>query len=259
CDLLFVTEESGVQNLRREGIAEEKIHLVGNTMIDSLLAFKDKAAASPILDKLGLRNPAPGATPDNAIAPYALITLHRPANVDNPLAFSRILEGLQELAAECTALFPVHPRTHKRIQEMGLQSYFQTRQSSNGAGRTTGGSRRGIRLIDPLGYLDFLCLMENAQLVVTDSGGIQEETTCLGIPCVTVRENTERPVTITHGTNLLAGVETEGIRKAIRQQLSPKPKVAPPQGWDGKTAPRILASICHELEKRHVPLAGASR
>jgi UDP-N-acetylglucosamine 2-epimerase (non-hydrolysing) len=259
CDLLFVTEETGVQNLRREGIAEEKIHLVGNTMIDSLLAFKDKAAASPILDKLGLRDPAPGAAPERGLAPYALLTLHRPANVDNPLAFSRILEGLQELAAEGITLFPVHPRTHKRIQEMGLQRYFQTRQSSNGAGSTTNGSRRGIRLIDPLGYLDFLCLMEHARLVVTDSGGIQEETTCLGIPCVTVRENTERPVTITHGTNLLAGVETEGIRKAIREQLSPKPPVAPPQGWDGKTAPRILATICHEFEKCHLPLAGASR
>jgi len=260
CDLLFVTEESGVQNLLREGIAEEKIHLVGNTMIDSLLAFKDKADASPILDNLGLRNPLPGTPTDRALAPYALLTLHRPANVDNTAAFSRILEGLEELATELLTFFPVHPRTHKRIQEMGLQRYFQSRSSSNGSGGPSASSpRRGIRLIDPLGYLDFLCLMKHARLVVTDSGGIQEETTCLGIPCVTVRENTERPITITHGTNVLAGVETEGIRKAIRDQLSAQPAAHPPQGWDGRTAPRILAAICHQFEKRNVPLAGASR
>ncbi len=259
CDLLFVTEESGVQNLRREGIVESKIHLVGNTMIDSLLAFKDKAEASPILGNLGLRNPAAGPNAGAAVAPYALLTLHRPANVDSPLAFARILEGLQELAAQFVTLFPVHPRTYKRIQEMGLQRYFQSRQSSNGAGREAGsGLRRGIRLIDPLGYLDFLCLMKHARLVVTDSGGIQEETTCLGIPCVTVRENTERPVTITHGTNLLAGVDTEGIRKAIQEQLSPRAEAAPPVGWDGGSAPRILAVICHELEKHNIFLAGVS-
>jgi len=260
CDLLFVTEESGVENLRREGIASDKIQLVGNTMIDSLLAFKDKAEASPILDTLGLRNPVPGTPADRSIAPYALLTLHRPANVDSPLAFSHILEGLQDLAGQLVTLFPVHPRTHKRIQEMGLQRYFQMRQSSNGAGNSAGsGSKRGIRLIDPLGYLDFLCLMKHARLVVTDSGGIQEETTCLGIPCVTVRENTERPVTITHGTNLLAGVETDGIRNAIRAQLGPKPEAVTPHGWDGKTAPRILTAICQELEKRNASFAGASR
>ena len=259
-DLLFVTEESGVQNLRREGIAEEKIHLVGNTMIDSLLAFKDKAEASPILDNLGLRNPLPGTPPDRAVATYALVTLHRPANVDNAPAFSQILEGLQELSVGLTTLFPAHPRTHKRIQEMGLQGYFQSRPSSIGAANGSDGApRHGIRLIDPLGYLDFLCLMKHARLVVTDSGGIQEETTCLGIPCVTVRENTERPVTITHGTNVLAGVETVGIRKAIEDQLRSRPAPAPPQGWDGRTAPRILAAICHEFEKRNVTLASAGR
>lgn len=250
CDLLFVTEESGVENLRREGVVDEKIHLVGNTMIDSLLAFKDKAEESRILDNLGLRNPAPGTAPDRAVAPYALLTLHRPANVDNSQAFSRILDGLQELSAELVTLFPVHPRTHKRIEEMGLQRHFQMRQTQNGAG-SSAAARRGIRLIEPLGYLDFLCMMKHARLVVTDSGGIQEETTCLGIPCVTVRENTERPVTITHGTNILAGVHTEGIRKAIREQLSPRRAVAPPQGWDGKTAPRILAALCSEFAKRN--------
>jgi len=253
CDLLFVTEESGVHNLRREGIPEEKIHLVGNTMIDSLLAFKDNAEASTILERLGLRH-GDGQFSGHWAAPYALLTLHRPANVDHSVAFSSILDGLQELAAESVILFPVHPRTHKRIQEMGLQQQFQTRQSQNNAG-----TKRGIRLIEPLGYLDFLCLMKNARLVITDSGGIQEETTCLGIPCVTVRENTERPVTISHGTNVLAGVKTEGIRKAIREQLGSKPRAAVPEGWDGKTAPRILGAICRALGKRNMVLAGAGR
>jgi UDP-N-acetylglucosamine 2-epimerase (non-hydrolysing) len=252
CDLLFVTEESGVQNLRHEGIPEEKIHLVGNTMIDSLLAFRDKAEASTILERLGLRNGAGGHFSDHSAAPYALLTLHRPANVDHSVAFSNILDGLQELAAECVVLFPVHPRAHKRIQEMGLQHRFQTRQSQNHAG-----ARRGIRLVEPLGYLDFLCLMKHARLVITDSGGVQEETTCLGIPCVTVRESTERPVTISHGTNVLAGVTTEGIRKAIREQLGSKARATAPQGWDGRTAPRILGAICQALEKRNVVLAGA--
>ena len=258
CDLLFVTEESGIENLRREGMDEYKMHLVGNTMIDSLMAFRDKAEGSPIFDKLGLRHPASYHGSETAVAPYTLLTLHRPANVDHAAPFSCILEGLTELSAEGVILFPAHPRTHKRILEMGLQRYFHMRQPQNGSGSSSG-ARRGIRLIDPLGYMDFLCLMKHARLVITDSGGIQEETTCLGIPCVTVRENTERPVTISHGTNVLAGVKTEGIRQAIRKQLNPNRTVPAPQGWDGKTAPRILSIICRELGKRVVVPAGTAR
>jgi UDP-N-acetylglucosamine 2-epimerase (non-hydrolysing) len=258
-DLLFVTEPSGVENLRREGVPEAIVHLVGNTMIDSLMAFREKAEASPILDNLDLRN-GTNYPSGRSIAPYALLTLHRPANVDHLDAFTNILEGLQELAAKCVILFPVHPRTQKRIQELGLQRYFEGSASHNGMGRSARMTMGyGIRLIEPLGYVDFLCVMKHAKLVVTDSGGIQEETTCLGIPCVTVRKNTERPVTLTSGTNILAGVQKEGIREAIREQLKPKPPVRAPEGWDGKTAPRILNVICRELAKRNVPVTAATR
>jgi UDP-N-acetylglucosamine 2-epimerase (non-hydrolysing) len=260
CDLLFVTEESGVLNLRREGIPEDKIHLVGNTMIDSLLAFKEKAEDSRILDDLGLRDGTAGHPSRLSLVPYALLTLHRPANVDHLEAFTNILEGLQDLANDCVILFPVHPRTQKRIETLGLEHYFHAVQRENGGAKTGQmPGKNGIRLIQPLGYLDFLCVMMHARLVVTDSGGIQEETTCLGIPCVTVRENTERPFTLTSGTNLLAGVKKEGIRQAIREQLRPKAPNDASDLWDGKSALRILDVICHEFEKRNVSLTGASR
>ena len=222
-DLLFVTEESGLRNLAHEGIPPERIHFVGNTMIDSLLACKDKAESSTILDDLGLRAQA---------ANYALLTLHRPANVDNREAFLRILDGLDELTGQYGVIFPAHPRTRERIRAFGLDHRF---------GR--------IRMTEPLGYLDFLCLMSHAALVVTDSGGIQEETTCLGIPCVTVRENTERPATVTVGTNVIAGVQTEGIRAAIRQKLEVKSVSAVPDKWDGKSGVRILDAISREFWK----------
>jgi UDP-N-acetylglucosamine 2-epimerase (non-hydrolysing) len=146
-------------------------------------------------------------------------------------------------------VFPAHPRTQKRIQELGLQHYFEVQHSQAGDARANARFKRhGIRLIEPLGYLDFLCLMMHARLVVTDSGGIQEETTCLGIPCVTVRENTERPVTLSNGTNLLAGVKKEGIRQAIREQLRPKGPTALPEKWGGRAALRILDVICRQFE-----------
>jgi UDP-N-acetylglucosamine 2-epimerase (non-hydrolysing) len=222
-DVLFVSEESGLENLRREGISPERVHFVGNTMIDSLLAFKDQADASTILDDLGLRS-----------RPYALMTLHRPANVDNPEAFLNILAGIEELAANYPVVFPVHPRTRGRIKEFRLQRDFET----------------NVILTDPLGYLDFLCVMKQAMLVVTDSGGIQEETTCLGIPCVTVRENTERPATVVSGTNIIAGRDTEKIRQAIRQQIGRKHSGARPQKWDGRAATRILDVLVRSLDRR---------
>jgi UDP-N-acetylglucosamine 2-epimerase (non-hydrolysing) len=234
-DLLFVTEESGLRNLAQEGVPAEKIHFVGNTMIDSLLAYKDKAEASTILKKLGFRNGGSNNGHVSAITPYALLTLHRPANVDGRDAFSNILEGIKDLAAEYPVVFPAHPRTRKRIQDFGLAQYFALDDAGNGCGV--------IRVIEPLGYLDFLCLMKNAALVVTDSGGIQEETTCLGVPCVTVRENTERPLTLETGTNVLAGVSKQGIKEAIRHQLQPRTVGGLPEKWDGKSADRILSSI----------------
>jgi UDP-N-acetylglucosamine 2-epimerase (non-hydrolysing) len=235
-DLLFVTERSGLKNLREEGIADSKVHFVGNTMIDSLLSFREKAERSEILGKLRLRQAGDGT------GRYALLTLHRPSNVDQPDSFLNILEGLKELAASCPIIFPVHPRTRKKLTDFGFERFFATAEEAPANGR--------IRLVEPLGYLDFLCLMAHAAVVVTDSGGIQEETTCLGIPCVTVRENTERPITVEVGTNILAGTSKDGIRRAIRQQLVAKASGAVPEAWDGKSAERIVQVICRELQKK---------
>jgi UDP-N-acetylglucosamine 2-epimerase (non-hydrolysing) len=172
------------------------------------------------------------------------LTLHRPTNVDNREAFQEILDGLQELASTCPVVFPAHPRTLKRIHEQNLHGcLIPTRPPRTGAD-----SSAGIRIIQPLGYLDFLCLMKNAALVITDSGGIQEETTCLGTPCVTVRENTERPVTLTTGTNVLAGVTSGGIRRAIRCQLESPRRGSIPQNWDGNAALRITKVLLHAEE-----------
>jgi UDP-N-acetylglucosamine 2-epimerase (non-hydrolysing) len=225
-DLLFVSEASGVRNLSHEGIPAERIHFVGNTMIDSLLAFESQADGSSILETLGLEKAA-----------YALMTLHRPANVDHADTFRGIVAGVDELARRYPVIFPVHPRTRAHLSELGLTFH-------------SSGDSHGIVLTEPLGYLDFVCLMKNAAVVITDSGGIQEETTCLGIPCVTVRENTERPVTVESGTNVLAGVAADDIRRAIGQQMGRRPagRCTPPK-WDGQAATRIvdvLLASCHE-------------
>ena len=211
-ELLFATEESAVENLEREGVAPERVHLVGNTMIDTLQAHRERAGASRILDRLGLEP-----------ASYAVLTLHRPSNVDDPLTLSRMLGPIRELSARMPVIFPVHPRT---------------RESLRGIPEAAGA--RGLRFLDPLGYLDFLRLMSESRLVLTDSGGIQEETTVLGVPCVTLRDNTERPVTIRHGTNRLGGTEPEGIRKAIDEALASGSVVpTPPPLWDGRAGMRI--------------------
>ena len=239
-DLLFVTEESGIQNLYREGIAPEKVHFAGNTMIDSLLASKKRADQSGVLDQFGLR--AGSQEEPKRVRTYALLTLHRPSNVDNRETLLSILEGLEELSKSCPILFSCHPRTRKRIAEFGLEHFFQPVMGTGRTGQSP--VTAGIRLLDPLGYLDFLCLMKNAALVVTDSGGIQEETTCLMVPCVTVRENTERPVTVTCGTNTIAGTKTEDIRAAVREQLKGQKSSRIPEKWDGKAAARIVAGDC---------------
>jgi UDP-N-acetylglucosamine 2-epimerase (non-hydrolysing) len=237
-DFLFVTEESGLKNLRNEGISSRQVHFVGNTMIDSVLAFKEKAEASTTLDDLGLRLKSEG---NKSIRPYALLTLHRPSNVDNPEAFLNILSGLEELAKDCPIVFPVHPRTRRRIEEFDLETHIGVTSSKIGGGAPGAqASRNGIVLTDPLGYLDFLCLMKHAAIVVTDSGGIQEETTCLGVPCVTVRENTERPVTVENGTNVIAGTGRDRIKDAIRLQMQRRAGASMPQHWDGHAAERIV-------------------
>jgi len=254
-DLLFVTEESGIRNLQHEGIPGERIQFVGNTMIDSLLTFKDQAETSAILDKLGLMSRAgePGST--NGVTRYALLTLHRPSNVDQRDTFSNILEGIKELSDSCPIIFPVHPRTRKRIAEFGLEHLFGSENGNEGrSGAHPIPAGKGIHLVDPLGYLDFLCLTKHATLVVTDSGGIQEETTCLGIPCVTVRENTERPVTVTCGTNTIAGTNSENIRSAIKRQMQREIKYSVPEKWDGMAGARILESIVSELRSKNQSL-----
>jgi UDP-N-acetylglucosamine 2-epimerase (non-hydrolysing) len=234
-DLFFVTEESGLRNLRNEGVPESGVHFVGNTMIDSLLAYKDQADSSAILQKLGLRTRADGGR-SIMVSRYASLTLHRPANVDNREVFTEILSGLGELGEHCPIVFPVHPRTQQRIREFGVDL-----------------QKARIVPTEPLGYLDFLCLMKHAALVATDSGGIQEETTCLGIPCVTVRENTERSVTVESGTSIIAGTTRDGIKSAIRRQLQRKDCPLPPKNWDGQAAARIVGVLVSACDGRKHP------
>lgn len=250
-DLLFVTEDSGIQNLRVEGISDEKIVLVGNTMIDSLLAYRGQAEKSGVLDALGLRGASTERGSRSGVATYALLTLHRPSNVDNRDTFLSILEGLNELSNSCPIMFSAHPRTRKRIAEFGLERFFLFRDGSRSdEGFNSDPSPNGIYLLHPLGYIDFLCLMENAAVVITDSGGIQEETTCLGVPCVTVRENTERPVTVTCGTNTIAGTHSDNIRNAISAQLLKPATTLVPEKWDGKAGSRIIEIIAAQFQPK---------
>jgi UDP-N-acetylglucosamine 2-epimerase (non-hydrolysing) len=225
-EFLFVTEQSGVDNLRHEGVPPERIFLVGNVMIDSLLQHREMAARSPILDQLRLRQDG------NGFRPYGVLTLHRPSNVDDSATLEKLLGAVKTIAAELPIFFPIHPRTKKNIEAFGLRHYL------NGAGLA---ESRGVIALDPLGYLDFLALNDRARIVLTDSGGIQEETTVLGVPCLTMRENTERPATVTHGTNQVVGVNPKAIREAAAEILRrPMPKSRQPPLWDGKAASRIV-------------------
>ncbi len=213
-ELLFVSEPSGVENLAREGIAGDRVHLVGNVMIDTLLQHRERAAASTVLADLRLRERG-----------YAVLTLHRPANVDEPERLVAILGPILEVAETMPVVFPVHPRTRATIEGAGLKL------------------PNGLRLVEPMGYLDFLRVMSDARLALTDSGGVQEETTVLGVPCVTLRDNTERPVTITHGTNRLGGTSPETIRAAIGEALAAPPRHGVPPLWDGRAAERIAEVV----------------
>jgi UDP-N-acetylglucosamine 2-epimerase (non-hydrolysing) len=226
-DYLFASEPSGAANLLAEGVPKEKIFLVGNVMIDTLLKFRDKAAQSGVLDRLGL-NPRS----------YCVATLHRPSNVDDPVQLAALVRLLSELAKRLPVVFPVHPRTAGRIQTAGLPT-------------------DGLILAPPLGYLDFLRLTSEARLVLTDSGGIQEETTILNVPCLTLRENTERPVTIEQGTNRLVGTDPERVWEAALEALDtpPRPPKAPDL-WDGHASMRILDCIEAQFFPEHTA-AGA--
>jgi UDP-N-acetylglucosamine 2-epimerase (non-hydrolysing) len=229
-EYLFTTEPSANENLLREGIPPEHIYFVGNVMIDTLLKHRAKAAHSDILTRLQVRAQS-----------YGLVTLHRPSNVDCPRTLEAIIGALHELARSLPILFPCHPRTREKLGSFHLMHYF-THQ-------TAGERARGIYLCEPLGYIDFLKLMAEARIVLTDSGGIQEETTILGIPCLSLRENTERPVTVTAGTNIVAGAEKGNIiAKALEILHQPCIPHRVPELWDGHAAKRIVQIL---LEKYH--------
>jgi len=222
-DVLFCTEASGPRNLKREGVADEKIHLVGNVMIDTLMKHRARAEASGILRELGLEP-----------AGYAVLTLHRPSNVDDPETLAGILSALEVVARDMPLVFPAHPRTREKLRAFGLESRLARLP--------------GLQMIDPAGYLDFLKLMSSARLVLTDSGGIQEETTILQVPCLTLRENTERPVTVEIGTNQLVGRDPERILAAYRKVLEGGgPPGRLPPGWDGRAAGRITDVLLRVL------------
>jgi UDP-N-acetylglucosamine 2-epimerase (non-hydrolysing) len=209
---LFTTSPEAEVNLRNEGVAAERIHFVGNVMIDSLERCSARAEASPIRSRLGVEGD------------YALLTLHRPGNVDEVEPLRRIFRGLERIARRIPILFPIHPRTVRMLEEFGIST-----------------APSGLRVMEPLGYLDFLHLERHARLVLTDSGGIQEETTVMGVPCLTLRENTERPITLTEGTNALVGNDPDRIvAKAMEILDSPRPAPRRPRLWDGKAAERIV-------------------
>jgi UDP-N-acetylglucosamine 2-epimerase (non-hydrolysing) len=209
----------------KEGIANEKIHLVGNVMIDTLLKNLEKAGKSTIINQLQKQGYIDGDS-------FALLTMHRPSNVDDSKTFSRILDALEAIQKDIPILFPIHPRTRGNLAELGLQDRID--------------SLRNIHLMDPIGYLDFLKLNSCAKVVLTDSGGIQEETTVLKVPCITLRENTERPVTAEIGSNQIVGTDPEKILAAYRNATGGnwrQPQIPPL--WDGKAARRIV-DILHK-------------
>jgi UDP-N-acetylglucosamine 2-epimerase (non-hydrolysing) len=223
-DILFVTEPSGLVNLEREGIAGHRVHFVGNVMIDTLEHHRGKAADSRILCELDLQPKK-----------YVVVTLHRPSNVDEHEALVRILDALAEIQKKTNVIFPMHPRTVEHLTSSGLISDLE--------------SLPNMLITGPLAYIDFLKLMSESKLVMTDSGGIQEETTILGIPCLTVRENTERPVTVSEGTNMLVGTDTDRILEGYRKSMDMTIPHSRPKFWDGKASQRIVSILLRPIMK----------
>lgn len=228
-DMHFTTEESANDNLKKEGIDAGRVFFAGNTMIDTLFKHADSAAESPILETLGIRP-----------REYGVATLHRPSNVDSFVNLKNILEALNEVARDLPVIFPIHPRTKKLIASYSLGSLVS---------ESTSNKHSGIHIVEPLGYLDFLKLMKDSRIVFTDSGGIQEETTVLKLPCLTLRENTERPVTITSGTNTLVGADKNRIIEEARRKLDEGFVVGHPLPplWDGHAAERIVGTILNRF------------
>jgi UDP-N-acetylglucosamine 2-epimerase (non-hydrolysing) len=220
-EILLVSEPAGMTNLRREGHPDDHLHLVGNVMIDTLFRLLPKARSSDALSRYGLQ---PGQ--------YGVITLHRPSNVDHAETLSALLSVIAETSAELPLAFAVHPRTRRRIAEYGLDNVLD--------------AARGVIQLPPLGYLDFLSLTSQSRLIITDSGGLQEESTALGIPCLTARFNTERPVTVEEGTSTLVGNEPDVLRKLLRLVLDGGYKQGRcPALWDGRTAERIAKILAN--------------
>lgn len=223
-DILFVTEQSGLDNLIKEGIDSSIVHFVGNTMIDSLHYALPKADTKTTLEQLDLTKKA-----------FGLITIHRPSNVDDPKQLEMILQVLQKLSESITIVFPVHPRTRKNIEQFSLQRYVE--------------NSKQLRLIDPQGYVDFLNLMRYSTFVMTDSGGIQEETTALQVPCVTIRTTTERPSTVDIGTNILIDPNYDTMISTVLPILDGKIKQgAIPSKWDGKASERVVEIVTTLLQ-----------
>lgn len=219
CDYLFTTDHFANENLLAEGVAQGKIAFVGNVMIDTLLKHKEIAAGLNIAQKLGLEK-----------GKFATLTLHRPSNVDDRETFEGILKALSKISETLPIIFPIHPRTRKMAEQFGLTGYF-----------SNGDKVQGLLLTEPLGYLEFLHLNMNAKMVLTDSGGLQEETTVLGVPCITMRQNTERPITCEIGTNVIVGNNPAAILLTAQKVLGGSfPAGNIPEKWDGKAAERIV-------------------
>jgi UDP-N-acetylglucosamine 2-epimerase (non-hydrolysing) len=222
-DLLFCTEQSGVDNLLREGVDRQKIFLVGNVMVDTLLANRARAEESGILEQLKI-----------SAGDYAVLTLHRPANVDDPVVLGRLLDALETIQRDMPVVFPIHPRTRKNLETSSLSRRVQ--------------DLGNLKIVDPMGYLDFLKLLSHARLALTDSGGLQEETTVLKVPCLTLRENTERPVTVAVGSNRIVGTDPQKILAAYREVLDgPSHPSGIPPLWDGQAAQRIVKILAERL------------
>jgi UDP-N-acetylglucosamine 2-epimerase (non-hydrolysing) len=218
-DILLTPSPDGNENLLREGVPAERIHLVGNIMIDTLFQHLPLATLDRVADRVHVRE-----------REYAVLTLHRPSNVDAYETFLSILSAVAEIAAHLPIVFPVHPRTQARVKEFGL-----------------GHLLKDVQMTGPMGYIDFLSLTSHARLMLTDSGGLQEESTALGIPCLTLRENTERPITVSHGTNTIVGTDAVNIVAGYHAAMRTDVSTRRPDLWDGKTAGRISAVLQRHL------------